>query len=216
MPTTSQIQRKYTETLEADLAAQGLSPILFVRLKYDDGDILIHDWVGTITWGGEDWLGVGDFGTIESVEETSEITNLNIQLILSGLNNELRQEALDSNYYRREVIVYYGSLDLVGRLKIDSDGNTVEPDVLWAGFMDVMTARVEGDESSITLTAENEDVDFHRPNGKMYSHAQQSVEYPGDTGCIFLDRVEGMVLEWPTGVRGPYSSSRTAGRTNRR
>ena len=86
MPTTSQIQRKYTETLEADLAAQGLSPILFVRLKYDDGDILIHDWVGTITWGGEDWLGVGDFGTIESVEETSEITNLNIQLILSAVS----------------------------------------------------------------------------------------------------------------------------------
>ena len=240
-------------------------PITFVRLAYDDGDVLVHDNIGEIHWNDETWSGVGSLGGIEHIEETTEITNLSLRLVLSGLNSRIVQEALNEDYYRREVTIYYGVLNpatgvlkgvnpttteealnnterqihvtdtsdiVVGsvvrirseemlvsavrssdhRLTVTRQYNSTpavtapngasvevvpEPDIIWSGFMDIMEASISGDEFGIILTAENEDVDFERPNGKLYSNAQQQTDFPGDRAFEYLENQEEIVLRFP-------------------
>ena len=47
-------------------------PIYFAELFYDSGIIRVHTGVGTVTWGGNDYLGLGNFAGASDIEEDGE------------------------------------------------------------------------------------------------------------------------------------------------
>ena len=67
--------------------------------------------------------------------------------------------------------------------------------------MDYMEIKASGSKRDIILTAENEDIDLHRPNGMLLSNAQQQQEFPGDTGLQFLERLTDLEVRWPGSER---------------
>ena len=183
------IQRSLTN-IDDDLVRQFVIPVLFVELDYPGDPVRVHDWLGEITWNGHQWTGVGNLGELKDIEETTEISNISVQLVLSGVNTDLLSKALTSNYYRRSTWIYIGMLNAAtGQL-------TAGADILWQGYMDVMTVQVAGDEMALILTAENEDADLDRPSGTLYSNAQQQADYPGDKGFEYLKFGETQI-RWP-------------------
>ena len=197
------IERPLTAQFQREILRQVLVPVLFVELQYDrdsntdpvDQNYLrLHDWLGTIEWDGKEWHGVGNLGEIEELEETTEITNVSLQLVLSGVNQELVKAALDSDYYRRRVNIWLAVLDMsTGELKEEP---TVS-DPFWSGYMDVMSAQIADEDFVITLTAENEDADMERPTSTLYSNAQQQSDYPGDKGFELLLPAVDSTVTWP-------------------
>ena len=203
-------QRLLEDVIQEAILRDVVYPVIFVRLAYDEGDVLVHDRLGDITWGEdiygdpEVWQGIGNFGQLEHIEETTEITNLSLRLILSGLDSSIFGQATqrEPDYYRRPVTIYYGIVDpATGILKTRSNGDAQVPDIIWSGFMDVMEITVSGDEFGIILTAENEDVDFERPNGKLYSNVQQQTDFPGDRAFEYLESQAEIVLRFPDSPR---------------
>lgn len=174
---------------------------MFAELDFSSGILYVHDGLGTYTWGGEDWLGVGDFGSISSIEEGSEISAYSINLTLSALDSTMAGAALTEDYFMRDVTIYMGILD-------EDDALVDTPVQVWAGFMDVMsiTAGASGGDS-ISLTCESELGKFDRSSNLKYTHANQQKKDSTDLFFEFLKDIEGVKISWGkagsgTGVGG--------------
>ena len=194
-------------------ASTNVFPITFVNLEFlpttaqptaGVGTIRLHNGLGTYTWddgsGSQSWLGTGDLGQISKIQEGEEVSPYGIQLTLSGLDPDLVGEAIKETYYQRPVTLYVGALN-------DSDQLVATPDVMWTGFMDLMSASVgaEGGDS-LVLNCESELAMFERSRNLLFTNSSQQVISSGDTFFNQLQDMEDLTLSW--GNKG----SRIAGR----
>lgn len=197
-------------------ASTNVFPITFVKLEFlpttaqptaGVGTIRLHNGLGTYTWddgsGSQSWLGTGDLGQISKIQEGEEVSPYGIQLTLSGLDPDLVGEAIKETYYQRPVTLYVGALN-------DSDQLVATPDVMWTGFMDLMSASVgaEGGDS-LVLNCESELAMFERSRNLLFTNSSQQVISSGDTFFNQLQDMEDLTLAW--GKKGNRIAGRTPG-----
>ena len=194
-------------------ASTNVFPITFVKLEFlpttasptaGIGTIRLHNGLGTYTWddgsGSQNWTGTGDLGQISKIQEGEEVSPYGIQLTLSGLDPDLVGEAIKETYYQRPVTLYVGALN-------DSDQLVATPDVMWTGFMDLMSASVGADGGdSLVLNCESELAMFERSRNLLFTNSSQQVISSGDTFFNQLQDMEDLTLAW--GKKG----NRIAGR----
>jgi hypothetical protein len=176
------------------VASQNVNLVLFAKLEFPSptGTLYLHNGLGTYTWDSQDWLGVGDLGTISQVQEGMDISPYAITLQLSGLDTDMAGIALNDtvDYYMRPVTVYLGVLD-------SSDDLLADPTQIFAGFMDQMNLSVGasgGD--AIQLVAESELARFDKSANYMYTNASQQEEHSGDLFFNHLHKIEGAKIKW--------------------
>ena len=165
-----------------------LRPVIFVKLEFSDGTQYLHDSIGTITWGSNDWLGLCAFGGIGPMSEGATTTPYQIQLSLSGIDDTLLNEALVENVYGRAVTVYIG-------FQLESGALTTDPDAIWIGTMQNMLA-VPGSEEGIALNCESRLSIFEKSYGKLQTDAQQQADHTGDTYFSFVPQMADQRLVW--------------------
>jgi len=184
------MSRSFSTSVKNALKSQTVRIVMFAELDFSSGILYVHDGIGTYTWGSEDWLGVGDFGSISSIEEGSEVSPYSINLTLSALDTTMAGAALTEDYFMRDVTVYMGILD-------EDDALIDTPVQVWAGFMDVMTITAgSSGGDSITLTAESELSKFDRSLNLKYTHANQQKKDSTDLFFEFLKDIEGVKVRW--------------------
>lgn len=176
-------------------------PLMFAMLDFDSGTLYLHDGIGTHTWGGHDWLGLGDFGGVDLIEEGERATPYAVQLRLSGIDSSIATEALGESYYLREVQLYIGFLD-AGNVLVD------DPDVIWSGRMDVMDIQA-GTQSAIILTCESYLARMDRINGNLFSDSELQSNYSGDTFLTYLPRMQELKLIWAETRAGSMGNDRS-------
>lgn len=184
------MSRSFSTAVKNALKSNTVRIVMFAELDFSSGILYVHDGIGTYTWGSEDWLGVGDFGSISSIEEGSEVSPYSINLTLSALDTTMAGAALTEDYFMRDVTVYMGILD-------EDDALIDTPVQVWAGFMDVMTITAgSSGGDSITLTAESELSKFDRSLNLKYTHANQQKKDSTDLFFEFLKDIEGVKVRW--------------------
>ena len=166
-------------------------PVTFVKLEFDsvNGVQYVHNSLGTITWGGNDWLGVGDLGEIGVIQEGEEVSPYKLTLTLSGLDATIMDETTNQNYYGRPVSIY------VGFLLQDTHVLTADPDLYWSGKIDAMAANL-GSVNSVQLTAESDLAIFDKANGALYTDSNLQEEFPGDLFFQYLPQIKDLKLRW--------------------
>ena len=184
------MSRSFSASVKNALKSNTVRIVMFAELDFSSGILYVHDGIGTYTWGSEDWLGVGDFGSISSIEEGSEVSPYSINLTLSALDTTMAGAALTEDYFMRDVTVYMGILD-------EDDALIDTPVQVWAGFMDVMTITAgSSGGDSITLIAESELSKFDRSRNLKYTHANQQKKDSTDLFFEFLKDIEGVKVRW--------------------
>ena len=193
------MSRGFPASVATALAQQNVAIVTFAKLEFPSGTVYLHNSLGSYTWGGHDWLGVGDLGSISQVEEGLDVSPYAITLTLSGLDATISGAALTEDYYLHGVTVYLGVLDTDDVL-IDT------PTQIWAGFMDQMNMTVGADGGdAIQLVAESELSRFNKSLNLMYTNTAQQERSSGDLFFNFLHRIEGAKINW--GSRTPGSST---------
>ena len=200
------MSRDLASNTATSYSASNVFPITFVKLEFlpttasptaGIGTIRLHNGLGTYTWddgsGSQSWTGTGDLGQISKIQEGEEVSPYGIQLTLSGLDPDLVGEAIKEIYYQRPVTLYVGALN-------DSDQLVATPDVMWTGFMDLMTASVgaEGGDT-LVLNCESELAMFERSRNLLFTNASQqliSSNTPPDTFFNQLQDMQDLTLSW--------------------
>jgi len=184
------MSRGFPAAVATALAQQHVAIVSFAKLEFPSGTVYLHNSLGMYTWGGQDWLGVGDLGSISQVEEGLDVSPYAITLTLSGLDATISGVALTEDYYLHPVTVYLGVLDT-------DDVLISDPTQIWAGFMDQMNMSVGADGGdAIQLIAESELSRFNKSLNLMYTNAAQQEKSSGDLFFNFMHKIEGAKVNW--------------------
>jgi len=144
---------------------------------------------GNITYNSITYQGLGNLGTISTVEETSDLSAKGITMQLSGVPTSLISLALTEDYQGRNCSVMFGVLNSSSALISD-------PIIVFSGRMDVMTINDDGQNATIIMNAENRLIDFRRAREVRFTDAEQKNLYPTDKGLEFVNAIQEKEIYW--------------------
>lgn len=180
--------RELDPAIEAASAAETIHPVLFAKLEFPDGDVMVHSEIGDLAFGGDTYTGIGVLGSVGNVEEDSELSRTPITLTLSGIPTTLVAILLNQQYQGRQATLYLGYLDSSRVLVAD-------PTIIYRGRMD--TAKIQqGKELAVTVSVESRFAAWDRPNIRRFNNADQQSRYPGDVGLQFVEQATDKQIVW--------------------
>jgi len=168
----------------------------FAKIEFQSGTIYLHNSIGTFIWpdpddGSQSWLGVGDFGNISTIQESTEMSGFEVTLVLSGLDASLMNEVMLQNYQGRKVVLYLGALDIDTGLLLDT------PNEIWSGEMDVARLSLgAGDQNAIEIVCESDFSKLDNINGRTFSDSDLQAEFAGDTFLQYMTAMEDTNVVW--------------------
>lgn len=162
--------------------------VYLAKLEFSSSTVYLNNTAITISYGGNDYLGIGALGSISSIGEGAELKSYNIELTLTGIDPSYIAEALGTGYKNRIATIYLALLDVNHQLIGD-------PTVAFRGRMDTMYISLDK-ESAITLSVENELNDWERPRIRRYTQEDQQLFYPGDKAFEFVNQMVEKSILW--------------------
>jgi hypothetical protein len=187
------------------LSAAYIRPVLFLQIQFSSGQGYVWSGIGTINWNGQQWIGVGTLGTISAIEESSEISAVDVTFSLAGIDNDLIAKALG------EVRQGYPAKLWVGCLG-DNDNVLIDPLQIYAGRVDVPTIEEGAATSTVSITVENRLIDLNRSRERRYTNQDQQIDHPGDLGFALIQFIQNWNGTW--GKAGPGGVPPTSGAGN--
>ena len=170
-------------------------PVVFCELHYDSpiGTLYVHDNIGEITaddWDGTSrtWSGLGDFGSISTIEEGKDISPYKVDLILSGIDADMAAASLSDDTVLREVYLLIGFIGL-DRVVLS------DPHPMWAGKIDDVQVAI-GAESIIRVSCESQLAAFEKTNGRLQNDADHQAEFSGDLFYKYLPQMVEAKFRW--------------------
>lgn len=171
--------------VESALAAEHVVFVIAARLDFTSGTVRAHLGRGSVTIGGNEYLGVGvagngGFGSISAIQERPDARDYSqIQIGLSGVDPTMIGRVPDRSEYRgKYAAIYIFPMDPVTYQPIDPDiGPRAE------GFIDTMTYQRTQGSASIGLTINSFDSLFQKSIGLTFTDQSQKslgAQFAGD------------------------------------
>lgn len=190
--------------------------VYLADLEFDSGTVRVHNGIGVLTFDGNDYLGVGEFGQVDPIKEGGKLQPYGITLTLSGVEDTYKNNGLDfyqtvknEDVFNRKVRLYLAAL---------SSTNTLlgTPRERFVGYMERPTVN-RGKNNVVQIRAENELSNFDRVNGTRYTDSDLQNDHPGDLGFQFLSKLEDAKVIWRganTNIGGGSGGSSNSGGSN--
>jgi hypothetical protein len=181
-----------TNATEADKLS--IVAVVMADLDFVSGMVRVHDGSGSLSFGGNTYSGVGQFGGIDVIDENIDIVARGIKLTLSGVDSVFVTPTMTEVYQNRDVTLYLGFVNQATGALLET------PETIWEGRMNQMSFRIDKGVASIELTCE------HRlrrePRIARYSDEDQRVLFAGDRFFDLMFAIQGFVGKW--GARDSY------------
>ena len=107
--------RDLGSTISALVQTGQLEPVIFTELAWPSGTVRMWTGVGPKTWGGNEYVGVGNLAGCSPIQESSDGRANGITLSLSGIPSDLIS-AMFEHVQGRSAKVWLGFLDSAGAL----------------------------------------------------------------------------------------------------
>lgn len=192
-----------SNTNETEAAKKNLTMVVLAKLEFSSGTLYVHDGIGSLSFGGDTYVGVGSFGGIESSDEQIELVAKPITLSLSGVDSSIVSSAMTEDYQNKPVTIYLGFLN-------DSNAFVATPEIVWEGRMNQMQVSISKGTGSIKLSCEYR---LRRePIIARFSDQDQKLAFPGDRFFDLLPTIANYAGKWgQRDVRGGNRGSSGGG-----
>lgn len=180
--------RTMTAGMVSEVTTAQLSPVLMAEMNFST-PVYLWTGYGTLTYNAKGYLGLGDFGTIAPVEETTDLSARGLMFQLSGIPTAFISLALTENYQGRTCSVMLGALS-------PTAGLIASPVTVFVGRMDVMSINDDGESAQITMSAESRLVDFRRVREIRYTDEEQKAIDSTDKGLEFVTAIQEKTIYW--------------------
>lgn len=181
--------RSLTASMQTAVAATVVRPVLIAAISVDGGTIRAWNGMGTLSWGGNDYTGIGSFGGVSAVQETEDLRANGITFRLSGVPSELLSAALGDVRQGLTAQLWLGMMDSAGALIAD-------PYLLFAGLTDVPSIDEGGATATVTISAESRLVDLERARVRRYTNEDQQIDDSTDRGFEYVPSLQDAEIVW--------------------
>jgi hypothetical protein len=185
------MSRAIDDTTKAATEAQVVIPVIICRLDYASGAVTINTATFPIIFEDETYYGVGNFGTTDTVKQSSELQDSSINLSLSGIDSSLVSQALgDESYQGRDCKIWIAFLN--------SDDYSIigTPVLYFRGKMNNSSITFDEKQAIITLNVVGRSSSLYRPKIRRYNTADQKKLYPNDTGLDYVEQSVNKEISW--------------------
>jgi hypothetical protein len=145
---------------------------------------------GTITFGANNYLGVGKFGGVSDIDEDAQLRPSGVSVTLSGVDAGLVSSAVTEAYHGRAITIYQGFLN------VSTGALVADPETVFKGLMDFMTVDLGQNTGSITVQCEGEMARWLRHNSSLYTHESQQALFAGDRGFDQIPFLQNRKIDW--------------------
>lgn len=183
------MSRALSTDMAAAVIAPVVTPILLCQFDFDGGTVRFWTGIGTLTWGGLDFIGSGNLIGFGAIKEVADNSAQGTSFTLNGIPSALLATALTESYQGRAAQLWLGAFSSGGGLIAD-------PYLIFGGRMDVMSISDGGDTGSITLTAENRLIDLNRSRERRYTPEDLAIEFPADNSLRFVAALQNAQIVW--------------------
>ena len=175
--------RTISSDVLAELVSTQVAPAFFAAIQFTSGVSYVWTGLGTITWNGHDWLGLGAVGQISGLRESSNGAAQSRTLSLLT-PNDLLSKAIGETNQSYAVELWFGLLNRTTGAII------ADPLKTFRGYEDTLNIDEGPEQSVITLTVESDLLGLQRPVGRRYTHEDQQFRYPGDRGFEYVNGLQ--------------------------
>jgi len=192
-----------TASQSAEIAAEYL-----VELDFSSGFVRAWSGIGTLSWNGHDWAGVGALGSIGVIAEEEGIVATGVTLSLAVTDTALLSTALTEHYQGRAASVWLALFD-TSSLSVIAD-----PVKVFAGIMDNMQVGDAGKSGRITVNAESYLRRLDRAEEQRRTDMNQQERYAGDLGFAWVAKIQDKDVKW--GAPDPEQTKQTRKRLKKK
>jgi hypothetical protein len=161
--------------------------VTLCELAFDSGTIRVHDGVGTLSFGGNNYIGVGQYGAFDIVDENIDNVARGVRLTLSGVEAGLISTVMTETYQGRIVTLYLGLLD-ENLTFVDT------PEELWSGRIDTMSISLDQNSAVISVSCEYRL--RKEPVVARYTDTDQRLAYAGDRFFDLTQKIPQFRATW--------------------
>ena len=154
-------QRTLDSDLETSATSTAFHYAVFVSLAFPSGTVRVHNSVGTLSFGGNDYLGVGAFGSVDAMMDSDELVDQPVKLVLSSITPEIITAMQTDDIYGRSADIYLGALNEHGELQ-GTPTNWI------TGYMEGASLTV-GNENAVMISVQTAAAKLRRRNNKRFT-----------------------------------------------
>lgn len=172
----------------ADLAAGGYNGTALIFVDWPGDPVRVHTGIGTLTWDGHDWTGIGVHGMgglLTLPGERSGIASTEGQAVLGGMPDDI--DAILSTDVRECMVQVWVSLTT------SRAGNILSrnPAHMWAGYIDGLSDSEDGTDPKGDVVRRIIAPLVSRQSQRLspsayHTDEDQQAEFPGDTAGRWL------------------------------
>lgn len=183
------MSRTLTTAVATATEAEVCSFVIFVELDFASGFVRACNANVSLDWNSYTWSGVGNLGSIQTIEEVADLEAKGVSLQLSGIPSAMISRALGEHYQGRSCKIWVAPLDPTNHTAIP------DPVLVFSGRMDTMQIEL-GEQARISVTAESRLADWDRPRIRRFNNADQKTEYVTDSGFEFVEQMVEKEIRW--------------------
>jgi len=162
------MSRDITAATETASSSDTVNAAYIVEMEFDAGTVRLWSGIGSLSWDGQSWDGVGELGGISSIQEEAGAVSTGISLELSFNDTDILDDILNEDYQGRSVRVWLAFFD-------SSMAIVDDPVQVFGGLMDSWL-RVLERKTSRTRTDQDQDRRYSGDRG--FEHVPQIQDKP--------------------------------------
>jgi hypothetical protein len=178
------------------LAGRVVTCVLFVEMDLQPTFYLCSAAMD-ITWNGHEWRGLGLLASVDAIEETVATEATGYNMTLSCPDRTTLALALEENPQNRKCRIYMA-------LFAEDDGAMIgTPTLECEGLIDRFSVNDSEDsdgniQAVMSVSVENELIDFSRPRVQRLTDADQQRQFPGDRFFEWVADMTERSTVWPS------------------
>jgi hypothetical protein len=179
--------RNLSSPLIQAISANDVMPCLLADITFASGTVYVWSGVGTVTYNGNTYLGVGSLGAVGDIREGVDLEAEGTTLTLSGIDPTMLNDCMSDIRVGAPCRIYLGAI---------VNGSIVGTCVVFDGTVDKPQVVPAGSSIGIVLNIETRMTDMQRASNRRYTAADQQYYYPGDTGFNWVEIINDIALKF--------------------
>ena len=180
-----------TTAVDNLLRSSSLRGCLLVELDLPAATERMWSGIGTLTWNGNTFAGIGKLGHVVAAGETAELRTTETSYQMNGIIDATGLNDFISNPVRGGIAkAWLAFLD-------DNEQVIASPIQIDQTVIDTANVHYAASgEATLTLRGTSAVFDFRRPRGRYLTNEQLQADYPGDTGFDRIPKLANRVVSW--------------------